>query len=413
MKPPEKKWPQAKHAGQQPQRPATPASPFKPAVAQTKSAAPARPARHPSAPPNHASQATPRVLQRKAAQPPPKTPPVRPPAYGPQPAPKAAQTKNIQAPVGVGAAAKRPPASEVKGPVPTPAYRPQSAPRCLQLKGAGGRKPQAAQPDDKRQAPSASRRQPSKPAPPKSSPATRAGGVGVLQRMRWKFLGDNSWEPQDAFPEGAAIPPPPPRTEDNPVLAHVRINDIYDDKNNILRNAAGKMVLLKGGPDGKRVRADDAPPPVAVAKTKAQPKKSGAGEKKAEVKEVRPPLPPVLNFIKGLQSVSYMYKNMTWKQVEDGTPGSEHAEVGLWNNIAKEKKWEGRAWIGFVQNGAPCGVCYKFFRDESKRRESKVAGFVFQVTADQGGYRSEPVYEHVRAKKTFGIYFIGGVATLL
>lgn len=235
-----------------------------------------------------------------------------------------------------------------------------------------------------------------------------------MQRMRWKFLGDNSWEPLDAFPAGAHIPPPPPDPADNQVIAHARIDDVYDDKNQILRNAAGKLVMLKNGPDGKKVRGDDAPAATgAAAKTKAQPKKPVAQEKKAEVKEVRPPLPPVLRFIKGLQSVSYMYKSTTWKRVEDGTPGSDHAEVGLWRKIQDEKKWEGKAWIGFVQNGAPCRDCYKFFKDESKRVSGKVAGFVFQITADQGNYRSEPVYASVRAKETFGIYFIGGAATLV
>lgn len=369
MKPPEKKWPHAKHAGQQPQRPtaharpATHAQQFKPAVAQAKSDAPPGARPRPAAPPAYRPQSVPHVLQRKTADAPHRgTPPIGPPANRPQPAPNAAHSKSLQAPVGDRAAADRPPASEVKG--PTPAYRPQPAPKRSELKGAG-----------------------------------------VLQRMRWKYLGDASWEPQDALPPGAAVPPPPPHPEDNPLIAHVRVNDIYDDKNQILRNAAGKMVMLKGG-----VREADAP---AAAVVKPQPKKSAASGKKAEVKEVKAPLPPIINFTKGLQSVSFMFKNMMWKQVEEGTPGKDHAEVGLWRKIAEEKKWEGKAWIGFVQNGAPCRDCYRFFEGESKRQSSRVAGFVFQVTADQGNYRSESVYASVRAKKTFGIYFIGGVATPL
>ena len=95
MKPPEKKWPHANAAGQQPQRPTTHARPLKPPVAQTKSAAPASARPHPAAPPAYRPQAKPPVAQRKTAQPPTaKTPHAAPPAYRPQPTPKVLQTKS-------------------------------------------------------------------------------------------------------------------------------------------------------------------------------------------------------------------------------------------------------------------------------------------------------------------------------
>jgi hypothetical protein len=133
----------------------------------------------------------------------------------------------------------------------------------------------------------------------------------------------------------------------------------------------------------------------------------------------RPPLPPAYAFTKGLQAICFVYKTGGWKQAGEGTPGEHHAEVGLW--LALKEKWLKEArkdkafvprWVGFTQNGAPCKTCYAFFQKESVAASALVAGFAFLITADQGGYRAEPVYATVKTQPTFGIYFIGGAALL-
>jgi hypothetical protein len=133
----------------------------------------------------------------------------------------------------------------------------------------------------------------------------------------------------------------------------------------------------------------------------------------------KPPLPPAYAFTKGLQAICYVNKAGSWKQVGEGVPGKHHAEVGLW--LALKAKWEKEArkvkgfaprWVGFTQNGAPCKDCYAFFLKESATASAIVAGFAFLITADQGGYRTEPVYASVKAQPTFGIYFMNGAAFL-
>ena len=103
MKPPDKKFPHANGAGQQPARPSAHAQQFKPAVAQTKSALPAQ-------------------AQRR---------PVAPPAYMPQPQPKVLQTKTAQG--------QQPNAIAQRVATAPRVYRPQPPPRCMQPKASDGK----------------------------------------------------------------------------------------------------------------------------------------------------------------------------------------------------------------------------------------------------------------------------------
>jgi hypothetical protein len=119
MKPPERKWPQAKVAGQQPQRLAPHAHQFKPAVAQPKKPARASSVRGPVAPPASRPQPKPPIVQQKPAGPSQlRTPPAAPPARRPQPPTRVLQTKATSG--------QQPPTSQpTRRPVAPPVYRPE------------------------------------------------------------------------------------------------------------------------------------------------------------------------------------------------------------------------------------------------------------------------------------------------
>lgn len=134
MKPPERTWPRAKVAWQQPQRPSATPRQFKSPVAQSKSAAPANAARHPAAPPVYRPQAIANAVQQKAARPPAmNSQPTAPPVYRPQPVSRVLQAKPAQPQRGV----VQPQEAAKRRDAP-PAYRPQPTPRVLQTKKANG-----------------------------------------------------------------------------------------------------------------------------------------------------------------------------------------------------------------------------------------------------------------------------------
>ncbi len=266
------------------------------------------------------------------------------------------------------------------------------------------------------------RQQPSSEIAPQISPAAHMGSTGVVQRTKWKLLAGGEWEQQG----GGAATDPPADLAKHWQMAHARPGEIYDDLNQILRTGeGGPRVGFRfdagaggGGGGGGWIR-DDAATASAAAKLAAvaKPKAEGA---KAPKTATRPPLPPKLTtFPKGL--LSYLYvKNGVWRQRDKGTPGHDHAEKGLWDKLKKNwPKGRGQKWVGFVQNGAPCSVCFEFFKNESADAEvkKKAAGFAFQISDDQGNYRAEEQYNTIgdrirpNIKKSFGIYFIDGKVT--
>ncbi|HEY0764072.1 MAG TPA: hypothetical protein VGD61_16975 [Pyrinomonadaceae bacterium] len=139
--------------------------------------------------------------------------------------------------------------------------------------------------------------------------------------------------------------------------------------------------------------------------------------KAAESKEFVAPPTPLYEFTKGLQSICFVLKHGGWKQESSGKPLTHHAEADLAFQLiskwtADQNKLVGGKdprWIGFTQNAAPCEDCCKFFISASKREKKFVAGFVFRVTDDQGGYRRHDMYAHCKQKKFFIITIIDGV----
>lgn len=217
MKPPDRKWPQAKAAGRHPERPTpTLPTPFKSPVVQAKTAAPANAARHPVAPPVYRPQPKPPAVQRKTAAPiPTRTTPTPPPAYRPQPRPLVLQTKAAHTPQSAQAKA------EAKRPSAPAVYRPQPTPKVLQRKVVGGSQSVKAQSGQKpfaqpgadaaaraRMSPTPLPRSISSTRPHPRSPAVHAGapfGPRVIQRMS-----DKDKKSVEVVPEPTPTPPSPP-----------------------------------------------------------------------------------------------------------------------------------------------------------------------------------------------------------
>ena len=129
MKPPERKLPQAKGAGQQPQRLAPHAHQFKPAVAQSKKPVSGSNVRGPVAPPVYRPQPKPPSVQQKPAGPSQlRTTSAAPPPRCPQPPTRVLQKKATS---GQQSPSSQPP----RRPVAPPVYRPETK-KILQPKAA-------------------------------------------------------------------------------------------------------------------------------------------------------------------------------------------------------------------------------------------------------------------------------------
>ena len=454
-------------------RPAGHASQFKPVVAQLKTSPSAPSVKRPVAPPVYKPQAQPPVAQRKAAQP--KTSPAGPNVYRPQPVPKCLQMKAATTAPKIGkqqpsanisrkpssalqrktaATKKTPPVmARTTGIAKKPdvkqavAFNPSRRANVIQgylvinLNGTKFHFTDKFPPDrdDLRVGDRATFERLSEPAAMDHVLAVfKEWGKpehGFKEFKSWGAAVDEALVPAAAQAESKlepfqkfAVGPKAVLTDEDVAklgnwLQAVKVaHNIESDRFDSLFNAAKtKPALVKAFKLNELIDSLNkfvSPPEEAAAapERRAVPKREG-GRKAAESKEpAKPSLTPDVPLTRGLQSVCWIYKRGGWKPDESGTPGSDHAELGLARALIKQWRDDENTirggkdprWIGFTQNAAPCADCCRSFTALSLSEKKFVAGFVFLVNGDQGGYRSHDMYTTVRARRTFGIYFING-----
>lgn len=263
------------------------------------------------------------------------------------------------------AQAKNPPTPGISRVAP-PAFRPQPVPKVLQKKATPQQSIKAA----------------TKPQPLKSLAAnSKFNAAGVAQLTIWKYK-DGAWVQHDNKPRDIPKYHFPEGKDSKPF-------DMFNDQSGDHKRSSIQM------PRARPIVAE-----VAVQKLPAKEE----AKRQANIKNEPNGFPAECreNKKEGTQSQAYIWNGGRWTQrgKAERPEGDLHAEqVAYMRHVAKDAKNE-RQWVLFVQNAAPCPErCIGYFTNESYQ----VAGFIFYVTGNKGGYSQSHQMPY-----PFTLWFVSG-----